>query len=95
MVDKETPGIADSACSNYDKVRSIPRRNEESVLMKYCRKIYATYPRDRDIPTEIIDLLQGRISSSIFAMHYYRPSFKQYRNKIEDSLGSLNSETTQ
>ncbi|WP_458719228.1 hypothetical protein [Candidatus Nitrosocosmicus sp. R] len=30
----------------------------------FCRKVFATYLRNKGIKPEIIDLLQGRISSS-------------------------------
>jgi len=51
----------------YRKRRNIP------MHMNYCRKIFATYLRQHGIEQEIIDLLQGRISKSIFMRHYYRP----------------------
>ena len=36
------------------------------MSMIYCRKVFATFLRNRGIEPEIIDLLQGRISSSVF-----------------------------
>jgi hypothetical protein len=45
--------------------------------MYYCRKIFATYLRNKGIEPEIIDLLQGRISSSVFVNHYYRPDINE------------------
>ena len=37
--------------------------------MYYCRKVFAIYLRNKGIEPEIIDLLQGRISSSVFVNH--------------------------
>jgi len=47
--------------------------------MNYCRKIFATYLRNRGIESEIIDLLQGRIPQSVFLRHYYRPNINYER----------------
>ena len=65
------------------------------MLMGYYRKIFATSLRDNAITTEIIDLLQGRVNSSIFAIHYYRPDFRQYCDRARTSVKSLHEEITQ
>jgi intergrase/recombinase len=58
--------------------------------MYYCRKVFATYLRSSGIEPEIIDLLQGRISSSVFVNHYYRPNINDIiSNKIRPVLDSL------
>lgn len=58
--------------------------------MNYCRKIFATYLRTKGIEQEIIDLLQGRISKSIFVRHYYKPDFFKDNNKrIGQHLNNL------
>ena len=49
--------------------------------MNYGRKIFATYLRNKGIEPEIIDLLQGRIGSSVFVNHYYRPDIKEIITK--------------
>ena len=89
IVDKDIIEIAKSACPAYQKVRSTLRRQSKQMNMAYCRKIFATYLRDKGIPTEVIDLLQGRVSASIFAMHYYRPDFNSYCTKIRSLLHEL------
>jgi intergrase/recombinase len=61
--------------------------------MYYCRKVFATYLRNQGIEPEIIDLLQGRISSSVFVNHYYRPNINEIITKrIRPVLVSLHSE---
>ncbi len=58
--------------------------------MYYCRKVFATYLRNKGIEPEIIDLLQGRISSSVFVNHYYRPDISEIiTEKIKPVLDSL------
>jgi intergrase/recombinase len=64
--------------------------NDFDMNMYYCRKVFATYLRNAGIEQEIIDLLQGRISNSIFVNHYYRLDIKQIiTNKIKPILNSL------
>ena len=58
--------------------------------MYYCRKVFATYLRNKGIESEIIDLLQGRIISSVFVNHYYRPDINEIITKrIRPVLNSL------
>ena len=46
--------------------------------------------RDKEIEPEIIDLLQGRISNSVFVNHYYRPDINEIITKrIRPVLDSL------
>jgi hypothetical protein len=47
--------------------------NDFDMNMYYCRKVFATFLRNKGIEPQIIDLLQGRIASSVFVNHYYRP----------------------
>ena len=49
--------------------------------MYYCRKIFATYLRNKGIEPELIDLLQGRLPKSIFLRHYYRPDINEIIGK--------------
>ena len=49
--------------------------------MYYCRKVFATYLRNKGIEPEIIGLLQGRISSSVFVNHYYSPDINEIITK--------------
>ncbi len=61
--------------------------------MYYCRKVFATYLRNKGIEPEIIDLLQGRISSSVFVNHYYRPDINEIITKrIRPVLDELKGE---
>lgn len=58
--------------------------------MYYCRKVFATYLRSRGIEPEIIDLLRGRISNSVFVNHCYRPNINDIiTNRIRPVLDGL------
>jgi Archaeal phage integrase len=71
----------------YNALRLAVKRKKLNMNMAYCRKIFATSLRSNGIEQEIIDLLQGRASRSVFAKHYFRPDFN-YKG-IKDLLDSL------
>ena len=81
------PSVNVSAFRSYFTKRKIP------LNMNYGRKIFATYLRNKGIEPEIIDLLQGRIGSSVFVNHYYRPDIKEIITmKIKPVLNELRKE---
>lgn len=68
-------------------------KNNLKMNMYYCRKVFATYLRNKGIELEIIDLLQGRIGSSVFVNHYYRPDINEIITKrIRPMLDELRAE---
>jgi intergrase/recombinase len=73
LVDDEILSIAKKSCESYQAIRSYLKRRKTPMQMRYCRKIFATWLRQNGIESEFIDVLQGRVPSSIFARHYYRP----------------------
>jgi intergrase/recombinase len=42
--------------------------------MHLCRKIFASYLSQRGIQSEVVDFLQGRVSTSVFSRHYLTPN---------------------
>ena len=71
---------------SYNSIRLALRRHNLKMNISLCRKIFATFLRSEGIEQEMIDLLQGRISKSVFVRHYYRPDptkFDQIRQKLE------------
>jgi intergrase/recombinase len=73
---------------NYDKIRLTFERNHQKFYMSYCRKIFATFLRNEGVESELIDLLQGRISSSVFVRHYYRPDSSKF-DEVREKLTKL------
>jgi hypothetical protein len=55
------------------------------------RKLNATILRER-LPTEIIDLLHGRVSESVFLRYYYKPVLTQIREKTLKAIEPLQKE---
>jgi intergrase/recombinase len=86
----ESIGLRDSY---YYTVRSAFDRQRLKMNMYFCRKVFATYLRNKGIEPEIIDLLQGRISSSVFVNHYYRPDINEIiAKRISPMLNKLRKE---
>ena len=78
---------------SYHLIRKKFVSHSISMNMYYCRKIFATFLRNKGIESEIIDLLQGRIGSSVFVNHYYRPDIHEIITKrIRPVLDELMSE---
>ena len=80
--------IEESKPHSYTSLQSLLKRKGIEMHMSYCRKIFATYLRNNGIEQEIIDLLQGRISKSVFVRHYYRPDLERFE-KIRELLDKL------
>jgi len=83
-----------SVKTSYNSIRLKLKRKHIPINMYYCRKVFATYLRNKGIESEIIDLLQGRISSSVFVNHYYRPDInaiitKRIRPVLDGLLNEL------
>jgi hypothetical protein len=78
---------------NYNSLKLMLKRKRIPMNMYYCRKVFATYLRNKGIEPEIIDLLQGRISSSVFVNHSYRPDINELiTNRIRPVLEDLYNE---
>jgi intergrase/recombinase len=73
----------------YNSLRLLMKRRGKQFNMAYCRKIFATFLRNEGIEAEIIDLLQGRVSKSIFVRHYFRPQLETIYNRVVDKLDKL------
>jgi len=73
-------------------MKEFPTGRRPGTYMEYCRQIYATYLRNNDITSEIVNLLQGRIPKDVFLRYYYRPDFKKECNKVMACLGKLEKE---
>jgi len=57
------------------------------------RKLHGTTLRNSGIPSEIVDLLHGRIQQNIFLQHYYRPDvLNAIRNKTLQAIEPIVNE---
>jgi intergrase/recombinase len=87
ITDKSFELAKQSATCGYNALRLAVKKRGLDMNMAYCRKIFATYLRNKGIEQEIIDLLQGRTPKSVFAGHYFRPDFNH--DKIKEAISSL------
>jgi len=55
------------------------------------RKLFATTLKEH-LPTEVIDLLKGRVSQSIFLRYYYKPALMQVKEKTLKAIEPLEKE---
>lgn len=78
----------------YNSLRKkISIKYSYGMRMYFCRKVFDTYLRNRGLEVEIINLLQGRISNTVFVNHYYRPDIHEIITKriqpMLDEFGSV------
>ncbi len=79
-----------SHSNSYASMQSFLSRPYMNLNVNYCRKVFATYLRNKSIQPEIIDLLQGRVSSSLFVNQYYKPDINEViTKKIRPVLDEL------
>jgi hypothetical protein len=62
-----------------------------SSKMKDLRKLHGTLLRSC-LPNELIDLLHGRVSESVFLRFYYKPILQDIRDKTLDAIEPLQKE---
>jgi hypothetical protein len=75
--------------SSCKAVRSQLKRRGVGSHLKYCRALFATYLRKQGIESEVIDIYQGRVPTSIFAAHYLKTNIQDYRNRILKAVGNF------
>ncbi len=92
VVDQHILDIARNSCEAYNVIQLRLKRLGMPCKFKYCRRIYATYLRDNGIPSEVIDVFQGRTPQTVFSRHYYSPDMVKYCTRIRDLLSQLRAE---
>ncbi len=75
----------------YATLQTKIRRLGLCTRTKQLRKYHATTLREH-LPTEAIDLLQGRINQSVFLRYYYKPFLKEIRDKTLKGIRPLQQE---
>jgi intergrase/recombinase len=75
----------------YSAIDTKIGREGFNTQTKQLRKLFATRLRT-SLPQELVDLLQGRVSQTVFMKFYYRPLLEDARNKTLTSLQPLQDE---
>ena len=78
----------------YNALRCHLKRKNIAMNMNYCRKIFATFMRNKGVQSEIVDLLQGRIPKSVFVRHYYLLTKDYNKDVISPLLYKLHEVVT-
>jgi intergrase/recombinase len=75
----------------YSSLNPKLRKHELECRVKQLRKYNGTMLREH-LPTEVIDLLQGRINESIFLRYYYKPLLQDIQQRTIKALQQLQKE---
>ena len=78
--------------SSWMAIRSQLKRRGIQSHLKYCRAIFATYLRKQGIESEVIDIYQGRVPTSVFAARYLKTNIQDDKNRILVALSNLYEE---
>jgi len=73
----------------YSMIKMKLQRNQLPMRLNELRDYYGTFMLRHGLLEPEINLLQGRISQSIFVRHYWSPSFKELKEKTLTALKEL------
>jgi intergrase/recombinase len=74
--------ISGSKPISYATLRKHLARNKLTIMIKLLRSYYATFLNKNGIQSETVDILQGRVSKSVFARHYLKESLSTLSSQI-------------
>jgi len=77
---------------NYYSIQSYLKKKKIPLRARHLRQLYSTMLRNKGVPTEIIDLVQGRVGKSIFVRFYYKPFLKETKTQVLQALKPLQEE---
>jgi intergrase/recombinase len=74
---------------SYTSIYAYLHKRSLLMRMNYCRKIFGTHLRYCGIESEMVNLLEGRISPEIFVRHYWSPNMKQDIERVRKAIDRL------
>ncbi|MBC7091527.1 MAG: hypothetical protein H5T50_06420 [Nitrososphaeria archaeon] len=77
---------------SYNMLRLALKRRKYNLQLQELRIYYATYLRQKGIPKESIDFIQGRISKDVFIRFYYKPHILQLRTQVLEAIKPLENQ---
>ena len=86
--------IANSKPISYNSLRLRLRRRNMKTRISELRDYFGTYLLKHGILREEIDLLQGRVPTSVFIRYYWSPNFKDLKSRVLNALEMMNNEIT-
>jgi len=81
--------ITKSATTTYETIRKRLYRRRMPTRINELRDYYGTFMVRHGLIREEVDLLQGRISKSIFVRHYWSPAIKELKQRVFKALKEL------
>ena len=73
---------------SYNAIRLTCKRRGFKMDMRLCRKVFGSWLHKYGISTEIVDFLQGRVSTSVFSRHYLTPD-SSLKDRVLTALHEL------
>jgi hypothetical protein len=74
---------------SYTSIYAYLHKRGLPMRMNYSRKIFGTHLRYCGIESEMVNLLEGRISPDIFVRHYWSPNMKQDIERVRKAIDDL------
>ena len=68
------------------------RKNGLKLRMNELRSYFATFMVKNGLIREEVDILQGRMGTSIFMRHYFSPQIYELRNRVLEAIGKMRRE---
>jgi hypothetical protein len=81
--------IANSKPVSYHAIHCFLLRRKINLRIKELRSFFASFMVRRNLISEEVDLLQGRISKSVFVRHYLKENPKELRDRTLEALKQL------
>ena len=79
--------IKHNTVPTYNAIRHALNRRGLNMSMSFTRKVFASHLRLCGVQPEIVDMLQGRVSTSILTRHYLVPN-NSLRDQVLDAIRS-------
>ena len=78
--------------TSYNMIKLALKRRGFKLQLQELRVYYATFLRQKNIPKESIDLIQGRIPRDVFVRFYYKPNILQLKNQVLEAIKTLENQ---
>ncbi|MDR0492496.1 MAG: hypothetical protein LBH74_02500 [Nitrososphaerota archaeon] len=62
---------------NYNRIQCCLKRNNKPIKLKQLRSYHNTFLYKRGIQSELIDMISGRVSQTVFSRHYLTVNLKE------------------
>ena len=64
-------------------------RKHQKYRFKELRSFYSSFMAKNGLISEEVDLLQGRVSKSVFARHYLKENVEEFKGRVLEGSSKL------